>query len=484
MGAKPLLEEGRNCWRIARADRIGIIVDAADYFRVARHAMASARHVIMMIGWDFDMRIDLEPEGATIEGPTTLGDYLTFLTDQTPELQVYVLQWDLGTMEAISRGSMPLVWTEWTTNERQKFRLDGTHPLGAAHHSKIVVIDDAIAFCGGIDMTAERWDTRQHADENPHRLLPSGEPSGPWHDATLAVDGDLARALGDLARMRWEVAIDEKLDPPPPVAAPWPDFLKPTFTGIEAAIARTLPEHDDWDEVREIEAFYLDAIARAQKVLYFESQYFASRAIAEAIMARLAEPEGPEIVLVMPEHADGWLRRKAMDGARKKLLTKVWKADRHGHFAAYYPVTEGGTPIYVHAKVTVVDDMALRIGSSNLNNRSMGFDSECDVIVDAAQNDGQGIEEAIIATRNDLVAEHLGVGPKDVETALAETGSLIATIERLRGEGRSLCRFTPQTVGEDDSPLAENELTDPEEAEGSFFTRFGKALADLAKPDG
>ena len=478
---RPILQQGRNCWRIETADRLAIIVDAADYFRIAKAAMAAARHTIMMIGWDFDMRISLEPQGAIVEGPDTLGEFLNWLTDRTPGLETYVLQWDLSTVEALGRGALPLFVTEWLTSDRQHFRLDGVHPLGAAHHAKIVVIDDVIAFCGGIDMTADRWDTRAHADEEPYRTTPGGKPTQPWHDATLAVDGALARALGDLARRRWELATGDALPPPPGDVPIWPEGLEPAFRDVPAGIARTFPTHDDRDEVREIEAFYLDAIAAARETIYFESQYFASRAITDAMIARLAEPDGPEIVVVMPEHADGWLRRKAMDGARQRLLDTVWRRDPHRRFAAYYPVTEGGAAIYVHAKVTVVDDRALRVGSSNLNNRSMGFDSECDIAIDMALGGSEADRATILGVRASLLAEHLGTDRERFDATLGETGSLIGAIERLRrGEGRSLRPFTRTVIEEDDSVLAENELSDPEEAEPDILSRLGKAASDFA----
>ncbi len=91
--------------------------------------------------------------------------------------------------------------------------------------------------------------------------------------------------------------------------------------------------------------------------------------------ARLREPDGPEIVVVNPETADGWLEEKAMGSARARLLRLVRAADRFGRFRLYTPVAAGGTPIYVHAKVLVMDDRLLRIGSSNLNNRSLGYDT-------------------------------------------------------------------------------------------------------------
>jgi len=148
----------------------------------------------------------------------------------------------------------------------------------------------------------------------------------------------------------------------------------------------------------------------------------------------------------------------------------------HGRFAAYYPVTAGGEPIYVHAKVVVMDETLLRIGSSNLNNRSMGFDTECDLAIESAEP-GDAVGRAAVELRNILVAEHLDVDPEVIAEATKDGGSLISTIERLRGPGRSLRPFEPGTVSDEDSVLAESALADPERAARSFGRRIERFFA-------
>src|SRR5690606_25395620 len=104
-------------------------------------------------------------------------------------------------------------------------------------------------------------------------------------------------------------------------------------------------------------------------------QYFASRKIARAIAQRLREADGPEIVVVNPDTAEGWLEPIAMDSARARLVEALQRLDEHGRFRLYHPQTQGGQAIYVHAKILVVDDRLFRVGSSNFNNRSMRLDS-------------------------------------------------------------------------------------------------------------
>jgi phosphatidylserine/phosphatidylglycerophosphate/cardiolipin synthase-like enzyme len=448
-----------------RADRLAVIVDAAVYFRLVKAAMLKAKHRIMLIGWDFDTRIKFEPERKTLEGPDRLGRFLSWLPKYRPGLRIYVLKWDLGALQALGRGMTPLFVLDWMTSSRVHFKLDGAHPAGAAHHQKIVIIDDVLAFCGGIDMTADRWDTREHKDIDPCRTRPNGRTYGPWHDATTAVDGEVARALGDLARERWQRATGEALEPTPGLSEPWPEALTPAAERVDIAIARTVPEFDGRPGVREVEALYLKAIARAESTIYIETQYLAARRIAEALARRLQEPRGPEIIIVMPEKVEGWLEHKTMDGARVKLLDLLRRADRNKRFGVYYPVTRGGQSIFVHAKILVIDDKLLRVGSSNLNNRSMGFDTECDLALEAIPGspDYERLREAIGSFRTDLLCEHLGVDAAAFAAAMDEmSGSLLQTVRALAGTGRTLRSLDHAELTEDESALAENELLDPE----------------------
>jgi phospholipase D1/2 len=462
----PILRAGETCWRKEQASRMSVIVDADAYFRILKTVIPRASHSVMFIGWDFDTRISLDPEGSS-EGPDQLGRFLKWAVKQRPDLQIRVLKWDLGVLETLRRGSTPLAIFGLMTSRQISIKLDHAHPSGSAHHQKVVVIDDKLAFCGGIDVTAERWDTRAHRDEHEARRRPtSGRSYGPWHDATTAVDGDAARALGDLARARWKSATGEDLEPSPESRDLWPEMLEPTFTDTIVAISRTLPRYRDREGIHEIEALKLAAIRAARRTLYIESQYFASRKIVEAIAERLKEEDGPEIVIVNPESADGWLESEVMDSARALLLRVIRSADRFGRFRIYTPVAEKGTPIYVHAKIMVMDDRLLRVGSSNLNNRSLGFDSECDLSVEACadRDDADDVAARITGVRNDLLAEHLHVSREDLAEALERfDGSLIATIEALRRDTGSLVPFEPEPLNDvEELVLAENDLLDPE----------------------
>ncbi|MET0257067.1 MAG: phospholipase D-like domain-containing protein, partial [Methylobacterium sp.] len=450
------------------ATRASVIVDADDYFRFARAAMLKARRRIVLVGWDFDGRITLGRGEDGDEAPEKVGDFIYWLARNRPELEVYLLRWDLGALKTLTRGSTVFTVLKWMSHPRIHTKLDGAHPFGGSHHQKIVVIDDSFAFCGGIDMTEDRWDTREHRHEDTRRRRPNGTMYKPWHDATTAVEGPMAKAMAQVARDRWHHAGGRTMEPVEDLPSCWPDDLAAHFTEIDMAVSRSAPEMPGEDPVREIEALYVDQIAGARRLIYAESQYFASRRIAEAIAQRLDEEDGPEIVVINPLTAQGWLEPIAMDTARARLFEALRRRDRHGRFRIYHPFTDGGEAIYVHAKILIVDDRSLRIGSSNMNNRSLRLDTECDVTIDAALPGNEGLGETIVAIRDDLIAEHLGIDARTVARSVAVTGSLIETIEALRGPGRSLRPYeTPDLTGVE-AWLADNEVLDPEGPEEMF----------------
>lgn len=445
--------------------------------------MLRARHRIMLIGWDFDARMTFERGVKTLPGPNQLGAFLYWLLWKRSALDIYLLKSNLRLLPAFDGiwfGLTPVALVNQMSSRRIHFAIDGAHPTGSVHHQKIVAVDDSVAFCGGIDLTVDRWDTRAHEhDSRARRTL--GRGYGPRHDVAAAVDGPAARALSEQASARWETATKKSLTPVTAKHTAWPSKLKPALCDVEVGIALTLPELDRRPETREIEALNLAAIAAARDTIYLENQYLAARRMVDALAARLKEDDGPEIVIVLARRGNNPLERGTMDSARHRLIQVLWAADEHRRLGIYWPVTDGGAPIYVHSKVMVVDDRFLRIGSSNLNNRSMGFDSECDVVIEAepASSDDDVVRRQITAVRHELVAEHLGVTVGEFEEALGECRSVLKAIEALRGDGKTLRPFTEGTVAHEAGPLAENDLMDPDHVPRSLRTSVQRFITNL-----
>ena len=461
---KSLLRLGYNCWAIARAQRAAFIVDAKDYFEAFYRAALRAKRSIVIVGWDFNSQTRLHHDPVAKDGPPALvGDFLNYLTRRRRGLRIHVLGWDYPVLFAHDRELPPFYGLGgWTPARCVHLRYDDTHPVGASHHQKIVVIDDAIAFSGGIDLTVRRWDCGAHAADDKRRIAYE-KPYPPFHDTMMAVDGEAARRLGELARERWRLATGHRLRSPEVESDPWPHELEPSATDVDIGIARTLPPRGELPAVREIEKLYLDMIAAARRTIYIENQYFTAPRIAQALERRLGEPDGPEIVLVLRLLSHGWLEEATMHVLRTRLIQRLQTADRHGRFRVYYPHVPGlpeGNCVDVHSKLLIIDDALLRIGSSNLCNRSMALDTECDLVVEAR---GQArIAQAIGEFRDKLIAEHLDTQPERVREEIQRAGSVHGAIAAFREQTRTLRQFD-QLPEWSDTLLSVASVADPEE---------------------
>ncbi len=461
-------------WRYVRASRAHVVIDAAAYFEWLQAAMLDARQQIMLIGWDFDTRIHLAhgrrwwnlPRQEHF--PARLGGFIVWLVRHRPRLQVHVLRWNVAAFAFLLRGSMTIDLIRWYLSGAIKFRLDSAHPTGCSHHQKIVVIDDRMGACGGIDMTGDRWDTPAHRDDDPGRRRPNGRLYSPWHDMSMLVEGDAAAALGELSRSRWSQSGAPALTPcREQTESPWPEALHAEFKDVEIGIARTRAAWHDAPAIREIEALFVEHIARARKFIYAESQYFASRRIAEAFARRLIEPDPPEIVLVTAIASTSWLQQQAMDGARVELLQALAQHDHAKRLRVFVPHTAGGVPIYVHAKLMIVDDEILRIGSANLNNRSMGLDSECDMFLDVTRPANRHIGPAIASLRHRLIAEHCGLDEAAVAAGLV-SDSMAALIDGASKQGKRLMPISLISLSNAGKAIADSALLDAERPEEIF----------------
>jgi phosphatidylserine/phosphatidylglycerophosphate/cardiolipin synthase-like enzyme/uncharacterized membrane protein YdjX (TVP38/TMEM64 family) len=465
MNDSGILREGHNCWRIAPAHRVAFLIDGKAYFDAFREAAKRARRSLLIIGWDVDSRFEITREPVDDGLPTRLGEFLEALVERREGLEIHVLDWDFAMIYAPDREWLPVYKMDWTTNRRLHFRLDSHHPVGASHHQKIVVVDDGLAFVGGLDFALGRWDTSEHLPDDPRREEKSQTHTQPYHDLQMMVEGEAAAALGDLARERWLCATGETVEPPSlgaGVASPWPPGLDADLEQVHVGIARTYPAYDDQAEVREVERLALDAIAAARRNIYIENQYFTAQAVGEAIGRRLAEPDGPEVLLLLPERTDGWLAQNTMDVLRERLLRRLFENDAHARFKVYWPVRPGldDLCINVHAKLLIVDDELLRVGSSNLANRSLGLDSECDLVIESRGN--RRVRAGLAGLRRRLLAEHLDVTPDEVAEAEAREGSVLRAVESLRGGERTLHPFEFRVSEERDALVPEARISDPE----------------------
>ncbi|MGH7820911.1 MAG: VTT domain-containing protein, partial [Candidatus Binatia bacterium] len=214
---EPILVEGRNCWRSCKARRVRFLIDAAEYYATFAEAAERAERSIVILGWDVNSQVRLLPE----DPRTELGVFFKRLVDEKPGLEIYTLNWNYIALyqKDRERGTAERLGT--AAHPRLHYSADRSHPPLGSHHQKVTVIDDRVAFVGGLDFGAARWDTQQHRRDDSRRLNVQGEVAPPFHDVMVMVDDKAAASLGELARERWRQATGELITVAGATADPW-----------------------------------------------------------------------------------------------------------------------------------------------------------------------------------------------------------------------------------------------------------------------
>src|SRR5687768_8389812 len=188
-----LFRAGENVCAAVRAKRVAFLIDGEQYFDAFIRAAERAERQITILAWDFDSRMVLRyKEDGTPD--VTLGPFLNGLCERNRKLRIRILDWDFPMVFGTDREYSPIFGLNWEPHRHITFRFDDTHPLAGSHHQKIVVIDDKVAFAGGLDLTNKRWDSPGHTPNDKRRTFDDA-PYPPFHDAMVMVDGDACLEL-------------------------------------------------------------------------------------------------------------------------------------------------------------------------------------------------------------------------------------------------------------------------------------------------
>ena len=447
---KEILSAGVNCCDIGAVNQTGLLIDGRDYYRAFCAAAETAERHILLSGWQFDSDVQLLRAG---DGdPINLISLFNRLCEKNPNLQVYILAWNFSVIYCTDREWLQSWNFNWSTNERIQFCFDSCHAFGASHHQKYVVIDGHIAFLGGLDLCSSRWDDRQHRANNPQRMNADQSPYAPFHDVQSYHVGPVAEQLTKFFKEQWRVVCECELDLT--VAARNSTVRFENALPIQSnrvAISRTQLKTTETgsESVREIRRLFRDAIGAAESLVYIENQYFSAQAIYEALVRRMTDRgrRKLEIVLVLAKEANAFVEQASIGIAQAKIIRHLKQlAAQTGHgFGVYYPASldENNDEVatYIHSKVLLVDDCFLSVGSANLNNRSMGLDTELNVSWQAlaGQDDAQ---QSIRAVRVSLLAEHTGLDLKS-RTELGRTQDLVRYLDQTSNDPRSRLRRHP-----------------------------------------
>lgn len=439
-----ILAEGSTCGPLLPVTRAFMLVDGVNYYRAFVKAAEAAENYILMAGWQFDSEV-LLLRGDDNQGrrrDCRLGPYLESLCRRKPNLRVYILAWDYTPFFGLDREWFQDILFSWRSDQKIQFEYDNTHPVGASHHQKMVCIDGDVAFVGGMDICSSRWDDRRHLVDNPERRNANGKSYEPYHDMQACVVGEPAAQAARIFAERWSAANGEELLLPQP-RNDSKDF-RPEG-GIEirpatAAFSRTagrimLPEREP---VMEIKALYVRAILEAESLIYMENQYFTSRDVFSALMERMnaSDRTSLQIILILPMEPHAPMEKIAMGQTQARMIHLLRQTAREkGHtIGIFYTKHECGDDsdwaTYIHAKLLIVDDRFMSVGSANTNNRSMGLDTELNI---SFEEEGEGeLAESLTGLRIDLLREHSGI-TKDEAESLRDTGTVADTLLRYAG---------------------------------------------------
>ena len=258
-----------------------------------------------------------------------------------------------------------LVGADWQNHPRLRVKLDTRHPIYAAHHHKIVVIDDRIAFVGGMDLTVHRWDTSRHAADDPHRRGPG---RAPLYAGARRANGGRRRRRPHHRRARARTLAGRhgrghrRRRGRPRSLAGRPRAAVPRHR------RRHCPDHAGLGgRARDPRGRGADRRcarrAAAKRSIYIEAQYTASF-VGDVLVQKLKAPHGPEVVIIMTHQSRGLVERLVMGSNRDRLIRRLHQADRHDRLRAciirWCLAGEGEGQILVHSKLIIVDDTLLR----------------------------------------------------------------------------------------------------------------------------
>ena len=463
-----ILKPGLNCMGIYGAGETGVLVDACDYYSAFYHTAAKAKRYLLLAGWQFDSEVPLlrGDEAKETAGEVRFLNFLELLCDSNPELEIYILAWDFSAVFSLEREWFQDVIFNWSTNERMHFRFDNVHAAGATHHQKLVIVDGATAFVGGMDICSSRWDDRRHLNENPERVDLDGTRYGSYHDIQSYHTGPVVRVLLDLFVRRWTDSGGDALKLPTAEAqAPFiPAQAFPLPTN-QVAVSRTQARtpQTGQKEIHEIRHLFVDAIMSADRLIYLENQYFSSQAIYWSLVARMSLPDRPslQIIMMLPDRLP-MTEELFLGLPQMKMLRSLEQvAGKTGHTLSVYSSAQldhGNRKMtFIHSKLLLIDDRFLTVGSANATNRSMGLDTELNVSWEATDPEHQvDLVAAIRGLRASLLAEHAGLYGSNEEQRFENIENLTRHLDCLADDHEArLCRYQPDpTLEKSDWPDA------------------------------
>jgi phosphatidylserine/phosphatidylglycerophosphate/cardiolipin synthase-like enzyme len=366
-----------------------VLIDGSQAFTAVAQAIADARHYVHITGWH------IAPHFEVVRGESGLS-LGALLAEVAERVDVRVLVWAGSPVPLFHPTRQEVSESIRTLTRGTRVRCEPDpreHPFHC-HHEKTVVVDGQVAFVGGIDMTdfaGDRYDTSNH---------PARRRLG-WHDVATRLTGPAVHDVDAHFALRWQELTGEQLS-----LAPAPDAAGTHTVQVVRTIAESMYTRVPHGEFRILES-YVRAIENALRYIYFENQFLWAPEIVSRLADKLSHPPTDDfrLVIVLPSRANN-----GHDDTKGQLAVLESADNGRGRLCVATLRSLSGSRddrLYVHAKVGIVDDRWLTVGSANLNAHSLFNDTELNVVCDdpALARD----------TRLRLWAEHLEVAPDQIE---------------------------------------------------------------------
>jgi phosphatidylserine/phosphatidylglycerophosphate/cardiolipin synthase-like enzyme len=298
-------------------------------------------------------------------------------------------------------------------------------------HAKLIVADGERALSLGSPFGQSYVDTHDHRIDAPKR---GGSTGLPKHDASFAVTGPAAADVHDMLRLLWDTASDPSdriasARPQPPQQTSGGDGISAMQVVRTLSSGRFEPPIPDDGEKGILEA-YLRAIASAQRFIYLENQYFTNDAIGEALVAAMQRNPNLQVIVLLNIEPDVPLypfkQRRLITRIREAIGENAARPTRFAVFTRWtHELDDRGRPrmlpIYVHAKLAIVDDTWATVGSANLDGYSLDALYPSDIVHRLGGREARAIElnaiflntpdhpsPVVDLLRRKVWAEHLG----------------------------------------------------------------------------
>lgn len=338
-----------------------VLIDGVEALPRIAEELARAKSHVHLTGWFLSPELQLTRE----EEPVVVRNLLAELAER---IDVRVLLWKGAPVPAFrpSRGDVRDVVESLTRHTKIRAAVDSCTGFTHCHHEKTIVIDDRVAFVGGIDLTLDGGDP---FDTPTHRA----RGGIGWHDVATRIEGPAVVDVAEHFRLRWRTPGGESL-PAPAVAEPAGAHELQIARTVPAKVYKALPRGD-----YSILASYMGALRSAERLVYLENQFLWSPEIVDVLARKLRNPPSDDfrVVVLLPARAND-----GADVSRGQVAALIKADDGQGRFLACTVYARAGKlrdVVYVHSKVGIVDDRWLTVGSANLNAHSLFNDTEMNV---------------------------------------------------------------------------------------------------------